>query len=148
MACPIPPVERAADGVCTGMRIRKLARRVSQIYDEALAPTGLSVGQFGLLGHVVHGPARSVSELAERLMMDRSSLSRALGPLVRAGLVELASRPGDARVKAAQATDAGRAAFAAAEPAWLQAQQRVAAALGAERRAQLHAIMDDTLERL
>ena len=143
-----PTVERAVEGVCTGMRVRKLARRVSQIYDEALAGSGLSIGQFGLLGHVVGGREPSVSELAERLVMDRSSLSRTLGPLVRAGLVELGGRDGDKRVKVVRATGAGRAAFAAAEPAWLNGQTRVAEALGAERRSRLHAVLDDTLKRL
>ena len=136
------------DGVCTGMRVRKLARRVSQIYDDALAGTGLSIGQFGLLGHVIAGREPSVSELADRLVMDRSSLSRTLGPLLRAGLVEYGPRSGDRRVKAVKATDAGRAAFAAAEPAWLQGQMRLAEALGEPRRSRLHAVLDDTLKRL
>jgi DNA-binding MarR family transcriptional regulator len=130
------------------MRVRKLARRVSQIYDEALTGTGLSIGQFGLLGHVCGGREPSVSELAERLVMDRSSLSRTLGPLVRAGLVELGPRTGDRRVKAVRATEAGRAAFEAAEPAWLRGQQKVAQALGETRRARLHDVLDDTLKRL
>jgi DNA-binding MarR family transcriptional regulator len=108
----------------------------------------LSIGQFGLLGHVVGGRAASVSELAERLVMDRSSLSRTLGPLVRAGLVELGGRDGDKRVKVVQATDAGRTAFEAAEPAWLGGQRRVAEALGPERRSRLHEVLDDTLKRL
>ena len=145
---PSAEPERALDGVCTGMRVRKLARRVSQIYDEALAGTGLSIGQFGLLGHVVNGRAPSMSELAQRLVMDRSSLSRALGPLLRAGLVELGPRTGDRRVKALRATDLGRAAFHAAEPAWRAGQQRVAEALGQARRDQLHAVIDETLKHL
>ena len=145
---PEEVVERAADGVCTGMRVRKLARKVSQIYDAALAGSGLSIGQFGVLGHVVNGRGASGGTLAERLVMDRSSLSRALGPLIRAGLVEMGTREGDRRVKVVRATDAGRAAFAAAEPGWRAGQQQVAQALGSERRAQLHAVLDDTLTRL
>jgi DNA-binding transcriptional ArsR family regulator len=104
---PDTRLERAADGQCTGMRVRKLARRVSQIYDAALSGSGLSIGQFGLLGHVVGGREPSMSELAERLVMDRSSLSRALGPLLRAGLVECGPRTGDKRVKVVRATAAG-----------------------------------------
>ncbi len=135
---------------CTGMRVRKLARRVSQIYDEALSGTGLSVGQFGLLGHIIAGREQGMGmgEMAVRLVMDRSSLSRSLGPLTRAGLVQVGGREGDRRVKVVRATDAGRAAFAAAEPAWREGQMRVAKALGPQRRARLHAVLEDALERL
>ena len=130
------------------MRVRKLSRRISQLYDGALASTGLSVGQFGLLGTVIAGERLPLGTLAERLVMDRTSLSRTLKPLLAAGLVELTSREGDRRVKLVVATAEGRAAFACAGPAWRDAQSSVDALLGEQGRDALHAALDDALARL
>jgi DNA-binding MarR family transcriptional regulator len=72
--------------------------RLTQLYDDLMAPSGLRVTQFSLLGTLAtHGPAR-MSDLARRLLLDRTALSRTLDPLVERGLVAIT--PGrDARTR-------------------------------------------------
>jgi DNA-binding MarR family transcriptional regulator len=129
--------------VCTAAKVRRLARRVTQIYDEALAPHGLTVGQFGLLSSLGRRSAIGVGGLAERLAADASTVSRLLRPLEAAGLVCIETDPDDRRGKAIRLTDAGADRRRAARPGWEAAQDRVAAALGDGRLAALRFIVDD-----
>jgi len=135
--------ERPVRG-CTCFRLRKLTRRVTQHYDSYLASAGLRITQFSVLSMLVHDDTLSLSELAARLEMDRTTLSRNLGPLESAGWVRLV--PGrDARSRAAQLTAAGRDTWARAKPLWRQAQDALNAALDLERVAALHQLLDDSL---
>jgi DNA-binding MarR family transcriptional regulator len=85
-----------------------------------------------------------MSELADLLDLDRTTLTRNVAPLEARGLVEIG--PGeDARSRTARITEAGRAAREAALPHWRRAQMAVMTLLGAERLASLHALLDDVL---
>lgn len=132
---------------CTHLKLRQLVRRVGRHYDAAMAAAGIKATQYSLLSHVVQlGPIRP-GELAARLQLEASTLTRNLQPLVAQGWVEL--RPGeDARSRLVVATDAGRAKRAEAQRAWKQAQLALNAVLGEERVARLHALLDECLERL
>ncbi|MBF2006109.1 MAG: MarR family transcriptional regulator [Chlorogloeopsis fritschii C42_A2020_084] len=70
---------------CTCDRLRKLTRRVTQIYDWHLQPSGLRITQFSLLATLGAAKSVSVTELAEALGMDRTTLIRNLRPLERSG---------------------------------------------------------------
>jgi DNA-binding MarR family transcriptional regulator len=130
---------------CTCDRLRKLARRLTQRYDAHLAPTGLRLTQYSLLAHLVHGGAATMSALADRLEMDRTTLTRNLRPLADAGLV--AMDPGrDARARVVSISAKGRTTWHAAREQWRRAQQDVNEALGVERVAELHAVLDGSLE--
>ncbi|WP_436828727.1 MarR family winged helix-turn-helix transcriptional regulator [Sphingomonas sp. DT-207] len=107
--------------ICTS--IRKTARVVARAYDEALAPHGMTTAQFAILRHVIRGEPLALSRLAEELVMDRSSLYRALTPMETRGWVQV--EPGKGRAKLARLTDAGRAALAEATPAWNAIQGRL-----------------------
>jgi DNA-binding MarR family transcriptional regulator len=132
---------------CTCDRLRKLARRLTQRYDAFLAPTGLRLTQFSLLAHLVHGGPAAMSALAERLDMDRTTLTRNLKPLADAGLVALdAGRDGRERV--VSISEEGRTTWRAAREPWRRAQQEVNETLGVERVAALHAVLDGSLESL
>ncbi len=133
---------------CTAMKVRRLARRVTQIYDEALAPFGLTIGQMGLLAALRRREGIAVGALAERLSADASTVSRLLKPLTLAGLVKLVADPADGRARLVQLTDAGADRRGVATPGWEQAQDRVRAALGDGRLATLHFILDDAHSHL
>ena len=129
---------------CTNLKLRELARVVTRHYDAYVAPTGLKNSQYSLLSHVVLlGPIRP-GELAARMKLDASTLTRNLQPLAAAGWVE--QGPGDdARSRSVQATDAGRAKRSEAQKAWKQAQLALNARLGNERVVALHALLDECL---
>lgn len=110
--------------------LRKASRAVGRIYDEALAGHGMTTAQFAILRNVSRAPGLPLSRLADRLVMDRTSLYRALAPIEKRGWVSV--EPGGGRTKLAMLTPAGRAAMAAAEPDWEAVQRRVEAGMGME----------------
>jgi DNA-binding MarR family transcriptional regulator len=132
---------------CTCLRVRKAARVVSQIYDRHVEPFGLTITQFGLLSHINTFDGIGIGELAEKLAMDPTTLTRNLRPLQRRGLAVLAADPSDRRSRRLHLTAAGREAYLEAKPAWLKAQREVETALGPEIAA-LHASLDRALEKL
>lgn len=132
---------------CTNFKLRQLSRVVTRHYDAFVAATGLKNTQYSLLSHVVLlGPIRP-SDLAQRMRVDASTLTRNVQPLVAQGWVRLG--PGqDARSRQIEATAGGRAKRQEAQRAWKQAQLALNARLGSERVAALHALLDDCIERL
>jgi DNA-binding MarR family transcriptional regulator len=132
---------------CTNLKLRQLSRVVTRHYDAYVAATGLKNTQYSLLSHaVLLGPIRP-SDLARRMRLDASTLTRNLQPLVAQGWLQLG--PGeDARSRLVEATDEGRAKRAEGQRAWKQAQLALNARLGPECMAALHALIDDCIERL
>jgi len=117
---------------CACANLRRAARAVTQVFDEALAPSGLRTTQFTLLVTNRLMGESTINELAERMAMDRTTLSRNLKPLARNGLLEV--RPGeDGRTRLVQITSAGERALEEAYPLWQQAQRETVSALGEER---------------
>lgn len=143
-----PDSVRPRTSGCTCLRLRKAARRVSQIYDEHLAPLGLTITQYGLLGHLKALDGITIGALAEKLVMDPTTLTRNLRPLERQGFLVFAADPNDKRSRRLHLTDAGRATFDRAKPAWVKAQRHVEQALGGDETAALAAALDRALERL
>jgi DNA-binding MarR family transcriptional regulator len=138
---------------CTCLRLRRVTRRITQIYDHALAESGITVNQFGLLTHLhgarLHGLAGfSMGTLAERLGADPTTLNRTLKPLEKKGWVKDAADPGDSRVRLVGITDRGRRALSAAMPLWRKAQAQVAEALGPQATAALGELLDQAAARL
>ncbi len=132
---------------CTCFRIRSAARRVTAIYSQHLAPTGLKISQFSLLGFVAAEGPVAIGRLSERLATDRTTLTRNLKPLLAGGLVERTSS-GDKRRHELVATPAGRALFKRALPLWANAEREVRAAMGGPLTAELHGALDRSMERL
>jgi DNA-binding MarR family transcriptional regulator len=117
---------------CTCFNVRRASRAVSQIYDDALAPSGLRINQFSLLGAVEATGPTPVSDLARLLELDRTTLTRNLKTLRNIGLIDIS--PGrDKRERLVSATPEGISAMARAKPLWRAAQDRIVAGLGAER---------------
>jgi DNA-binding MarR family transcriptional regulator len=132
---------------CTNLKLRQLARVVTRHYDRFVAEAGLRNTQYSLLSHVVLlGPLRP-TDLARRMRVDASTLTRNLQPLVAQGWVRLA--PGaDARSRRIEATAAGRAKREQGKRAWKQAQLDLNRRLGAARVAALHALIDESMAQL
>jgi len=143
---PAPPL-RLSPAECTCFRIRGAARRVTQIYCRHLAPTGLKISQFSLLGFVAAEGPISIGRLSDLLATDRTTLTRNLHPLLQGGLVERATS-GDRRRHELVATPDGRALFKRALPLWVAAEQEVRAAMGARLTADLHGALDRSMEKL
>ena len=132
---------------CTFLRLRKVARRMTQRYDAHLQPSGLRITQFSLLAALAGDGAFTVSNLASRMAMDRTTLTRNLKPLADRGLLRLGTCA-DARCRSVALTDAGRTAFAVAVPFWRQAQKEILALVGAADLEHLHRLLDHTLALL
>lgn len=130
------------------MRLRKASRRVSQIYDRSLEQAGMTVTQYGLLGYILKYDGIGIGALAEKLIMDPTTLTRSLRPLQARRLVVLAADPRDRRARRLHLTAAGRTAFEDAKPAWARAQRQIEQALGPAATPALNAALDRVLERL
>lgn len=128
---------------CHATAIRKASRRLTQLYDDALAPTGLRSTQFAILAELDRRAKKppTLAQLAKALVLDRSALGHTLRPLERDGLVVLQEDAADRRRRHIILTPAGRTRFIAARPFWLAAQRRFAAVFGQSQAAQLRATL-------
>lgn len=132
---------------CTNLKLRQLSRIVTRHYDGFVADVGLKITQYSLLSHVVKlGPIRP-GDLARRMQMDASTLTRNLQPLAALGLLTV-SAGADARSRLVSATEAGIAKQAQAQQAWKAAQLALNEQLGSERVVALHALLDSCIELL
>ncbi len=117
---------------CTCFGLRKTARAVTQMYDRALQPAGLRATQFSLLVAAERSGPRAIGELAKLIVMDRTTLTRNLKPLLDRGLLKSVAGA-DRRRHPVAITANGRAALARALPYWREAQARLAGSLGRSR---------------
>lgn len=130
--------------VCACAKLRRSARIVSGLYDEALAPAGFTVAQFSLLRMLQRAGPSSLTEFGAATGFDRTTLNRTLKPLEQAGYVQSAGGK-DQRARIVSVTDGGKAAMRKGQPLWEQAQRRIEKALGADHAA-LFAILDKVEE--
>jgi DNA-binding MarR family transcriptional regulator len=133
---------------CNNTALRRAARRLGNLYDDALEPVGLKATQMGLMAELARMTGRnegrppSLQELAARLAIQISALTHALRPLVRDGLIALKPDDDDGRTKRALLTPAGSARLSEAAVHWAEANQRVEVALGREGAAMLRSLAD------
>lgn len=127
---------------CICVNLRRASRAISQLYDEAMAASGLKVTQFSLLRAIERNEPVAITALADDMQLDRTTLARNLAPLERERLLSR-SAGNDQRVTEVRLTPAGRAAIARALPLWESAQALVSRQLGPERLAQLRAITEE-----
>lgn len=133
---------------CTCLRLRRTARRVTQIYDQMLAPAGLTLTQFSVLVHVYAGEGLSVGDLAEALATDPTTLTRNLKPLEERGLLRIVQDEEDRRRRVIALTPKGGRLLPIAHPLWRKAQAHVADILGEGETARLSKALDHSLSRL
>jgi DNA-binding MarR family transcriptional regulator len=126
---------------CNSTALRKATRRVSQLYDAVLAPSGLRSTQRSILMHIARAGTPSLGDLAELLVLDRSALGHNLKPLERDGYVAITVDPEDRRSRLARLTDKGVAKLRETAGMWEAAQGRFEAAFGAEQARALRAAL-------
>ena len=129
---------------CTCFRVRRAARRVTQLYDHFLAASGLRITQFSLLANLRHAGPLTMTELADRMAMDRTTLTRNLRPLQRQGLVAVAVGD-DRRRRLLTVTPAGERAYRSGIGQWSKAQAAVQEELGADTVRELHRLLERTM---
>jgi DNA-binding MarR family transcriptional regulator len=120
--------------------LRQATRRVTQLYDRALAPLDLRATQLALLAEVERLGPVSLIPLAEALVMDRATLGHNIRPLETQGYLTI-SVGQDRRSREVALTKAGRKVLAAAEPLWRHAQATFEKEIGAEEAADLRAML-------
>ncbi|MBA4611355.1 MarR family transcriptional regulator [Stappia taiwanensis] len=114
---------------CLCLHAQRAARALARRFDEALRPVGLTNGQFSLLMALNRPEPPSIGPLARFLAMDRTTLTAALKPLERKGLVTAATDPKDRRSRLLRLTEKGHAALLAAMPVWRQTHAEIDATL-------------------
>ena len=115
---------------CLCLDVQRASRAIGRRFDEAFRPLGLNNGQFSLLMALNRPTPLTMSGLAERLAMDRTTTTANLKPLERRGLVAIRRDEEDARVRRIVLTEAGRAVLAEAVDRWRAANDAVIASLG------------------
>jgi len=133
---------------CNNTALRRAARRLGNLYDEALAPLGLKATQLGLLAEIARLTASdseqppTLQELASRLAIQLSALTHALRPLVRDGLVDVLADEVDRRTKRGALTAIGETRLSEALVHWAEANQRVETVLGSGAAEMLRSLAD------
>ena len=127
---------------CHCFATRRGARRLTRLYDQHLAPSGLTISQFTLLAMLMHERGLRLAELAERMVMDRTTVVRALRPLQTQGLVE-ARRPKTGRALELFLSRRGVRRVEAALPLWEMAQTTFEGDFGRARAARLRRALDE-----
>ena len=132
---------------CACDDLRKATRTVTRMYEDFLRDEGLSVTQFSLLSVIRAGKALSVSTLGRDMGLDRTSITRALAPLERDGLIH--SRPGaDKRIRIVSVTNKGRKLVEDAAPKWRQAQEALMQTIGEDCWRAMRRLLRDTTRRV
>jgi len=133
---------------CHCQAIRQAARRVTALYDAAMAPFGVRVSQYGILVRLQAAGPRGIQALAADLVMDRTTLGRNMRPLERQGLLTALPDPTDRRGRLLAVTPAGAALVARAAPAWRAAQAAYEGQVGVDAAAALRLSLADVVAAL
>ena len=144
------PATNAADriaGECLARRVRLLNRTITGIYDEALRPMGLTSGQLNLLVVVAKRGPLSPGEVAKRMNMEKSTVSRNLDRMHQNGWVRVGQSDAG-RKQELTLTRTGRNLIEKCLPAWDEAQTRARAMLGRGGAESIHRLGDTIWSRL
>ena len=115
---------------CLCLHAQRAARALARLFDNALKPTGITNGQFSLLMSLNRPEPPPMGPVAALLAMDRTTLTAALKPLERRGLVSIEQDPKDKRGKRLRLTAEGMAVLSAALPIWEKTHDEIEAKIG------------------
>ncbi|TZG26227.1 MarR family winged helix-turn-helix transcriptional regulator [Sphingomonas montanisoli] len=115
---------------CLCLHVQRAARMLARHFDQALKPLGLTNQQFSLLMALNRPGSTPMGPLAHLLGMDRTSLTAALKPLERRGLLAIAVSQSDKRARQLTLTPDGEALLARAVPIWVEHHGAIEAAMG------------------
>ena len=103
---------------CLCLHVQRAARSLARRFDDALRPIGLTNGQFSLMMSLNRPQPPGMASVATLLAMDRTTLTAALKPLERRGLLKITIDPSDRRGRLMTLTPKGRRLLARAVPVW------------------------------
>ena len=131
---------------CLCLHVQRAARALGRRFDEVLRPFGLTNGQFSLLMSLNRPKPAGMGSVASLLAMDRTTLTAALKPLERRGLVKITADPEDRRSRLLILTPKGMRVLVSATPVWESTHRELEALLGggeepARLRKNLHALL-------
>ena len=133
---------REAEQPCVCATLRKATRTVTQLYDDALRPSGLRATQFNILSEICGAGEATVTELTKCLVMDQTTVTRSLALLEKSGLLRTVPKA-DGRLKTVQLTKKGESSLELAKPLWTKAQKTAVKAIGAD----VWALLADELDQ-
>lgn len=139
-------VGRLIASECLSVRVRRLGRVITRIYDAALAKHGVSAAQLNLLAAIAAGDGARPGDLTRLLDLEKSTLSRDLKRMERLGWVRSGAAPAR-RGQLVTLTPAGARLLIDVRPAWQEAQAAAQAELGEKSFAQLRAALPSPLGR-
>jgi DNA-binding MarR family transcriptional regulator len=125
------PAHPSEPGPCVCSQVRRIARKLSSLYDAVLSPEDLTITQYSLLAHIGRAGQLSHSVLAEKVGMERTTLTRNLHPLTRAKWVASAIGE-DRRQHLLELTAAGKRKLLRSLPLWEEAQRQFLSQIGSE----------------
>ncbi len=126
---------------CNNATLKRASRMLGQIYDEALAPSGLKTTQYTLLSQIDRMGRPPLRELAIEIVMDLSALGHTLKPLIRDGFLALEPDDADRRVKRVVLTKRGKSKLVETRKLWSKTQHRFERVYGEKRAAELRAVL-------
>jgi DNA-binding MarR family transcriptional regulator len=128
---PLPAGDAELLDQCALFDVHRLARAMTQLYNQHMRETGLTMAQFTLLRNIAAMAPAGMTQIAEAMLMDRTSVTHLIDPLIDRGL--LATEAGeDRRVRNVIATKEGLAALRHSEQAWQLAQRDYYERVGAD----------------
>ena len=121
---PLSAIRQVRD-TCLCLHVQRAARALARRFDEVFRPLELTHGQFSLLMSLNRPEPANISSVAALLAMDRTTLTAALKPLERRGLVKVSVDKEDKRSRRLIITAPGRALLAKAFPLWTRAHTEI-----------------------
>jgi DNA-binding MarR family transcriptional regulator len=115
---------------CLCLHVQRAARALARNFDNALRPLGLTNGQFSLMMSLNRPEPPAIGAVASLLAMDRTTLTAALKPLQRRGLIKVMKNHNDRRARLLELTAQGRKLLARAVPVWMNTHAAIEARLG------------------
>jgi DNA-binding MarR family transcriptional regulator len=122
---------------CNCFAVRQAARQVTRLYERYLAGANLTSAQFSILGALGEGGPMTMADLASVLVMDRTTLLRAMKPLQREDLLKSSAGSADPRQLVFSLSAAGERRLKEALPLWNKAQEEFEAGIGRREAARL-----------
>jgi len=116
---------------CLCLHVQRAARALARRFDDAFRPLGLTNGQFSLMMSLNRPEPPGIAAVASLLAMDRTTLTAALKPLRRRGLIAISADPADRRGRRMKLTPKGRRLLGRAVPIWKRTHAAVESLLGA-----------------
>lgn len=127
--------------VCNFTSIRHASRHMTRYFDMCIAHLGLRANQYGILRLIYRSSGISISGLAALTVMDRTTVSRAIQPLERDGLLRITVDPDDKRSRLLHLTDAGFLLVEQGHLVWIEAQRTFESKYGAKEAKMMRAAM-------